>query len=432
MRPLGGAPPPPPPKTWAASPPGRATARAATPGFGVTLWPGYPWLVLGASLLVQTAASFGNQGLSPLAPLLVADLGLSLSQVGLVITATYLGACLTLTAAGRLSDHFGVRRLFLLGPVGAGLGLALAAGSPSLLWLLLLMAAYGFGNGFALPPTTRSIADWFPGRHRGLAMGVKQTGVALAGVICGLAVPPLAITLGWRGALLALALATIAAGVVAWLVYRDKPATRADAGAARTRSAGSLLRDRNLLLFGGVTWLYAGAQLSLVGFLVLFLRDRLGLAAAEAGLLLALVQAGGVVGRIGWGVVSDLFFGGRRKGLLMLIGLIGGASALALAQVRPGLPAPLLWGLLFVAGLSAVGWNGISMTFVAELGGARGAATAAGMNLTASYLGIMTCPPLFGLLVDRTDSYTAAFEAGAAVYALALVILWRVRPPERA
>jgi MFS transporter, ACS family, hexuronate transporter len=389
----------------------------------------YPWVVLGASLLVQTAASFGNQGLSPLAPFFVSDLGLTLSQVGLVITATYLGACLTLTAAGRLSDRFGVRRLFLLGPLGAGVGLALAAGAPGLGWLLLLMALYGLGNGFALPPTTRSIADWFPGRHRGFAMGVKQTGVALAGVLCGLAVPPLALALGWRGALVGLALATMLAGVIAWLVYRDRPTDDVAAAAHGRRSLGSLLGDRNLLLFGGVTWLYAGAQLSLVGFLVLFLQDRLGLPAAQAGLLLALVQAGGVAGRIGWGVVSDVCFGGRRKGVLMLIGALGCGSALVLARIGPGVPMVALWAVLLVAGLSAVGWNGISMTFVAELGGARGAATAAGMNLTASYLGIMICPPLFGLLVDRTGSYTTAFDAGAAVYLLALLLLWRVRAP---
>jgi predicted MFS family arabinose efflux permease len=66
---------------------------------------------------------------------------------------------------------------------------------------------------------------------------------------------------------------------------------------------------------------------------------------------------------------------------------------------------------------------------IPSAGGARGAATAAGMNLTASYLGIMTFPPLFGLLVDRGGSYTTAFDAGAAVYVLALILLWRVRSP---
>ena len=162
-------------------------------------WAGYPWIVLLASTLVQTAASFGNQVISPLAPFLVDDLGLARADVGLLVTAAYFGASLVLVVAGSLSDRFGVRALFLLGMTLAGVPLALAAWRPSYVWLLVPMALYGIGNGFALPPTTRAIVEWFPTRNRGLAMGVKQTGVALAGMICGLTVPTLGQALGWRG-----------------------------------------------------------------------------------------------------------------------------------------------------------------------------------------------------------------------------------------
>src|SRR5207248_4893449 len=92
----------------------------------VTRWPGYPWLVLIASVLVQTSASFGNQAISPLAPFLIRDLDISRFQIGLLVTATYIGALFVLIPAGGLSDQVGVRRLFLLGPIGAGVALALA------------------------------------------------------------------------------------------------------------------------------------------------------------------------------------------------------------------------------------------------------------------------------------------------------------------
>jgi ACS family hexuronate transporter-like MFS transporter len=402
------------------------------PASRLLVWPGYPWIVLLASTLVQTAASFGNQAISPLAPFLVDDLGLARADVGLLVTATYFGASFVLVVAGSLSDRFGVRALFLLGMTLAGLPLALASVAPSYVWLLVLMALYGVGNGFALPPTTRAIVEWFPNRNRGLAMGVKQTGVALAGMICGLTVPSLGQALGWRGTILILGAVTVVSGVLAWIAYRD----RQDHGAGGTRATrpglGTVLGNRNLLLLGGVTLLLAGVQLSLVGFLVLFLNERVGMSVAEAGLLLALTQAGGIVGRIGWGVVSDTLLDGRRKPIMALIGMLAMASSLVLALTGPETPRVVLVLTLAVAGISAVGWNGINMTFVAELAGRQASATAAGMNLTASYLGIMILPPIFGLLVDLTGSYTSAFQVGAAASLASLLLVSMIRPAESA
>ena len=146
-------------------------------------WAGYPWIVLIASSLVQTVASFGNQMISPMAPFLVQDLHLARTDVGLLVTSAYLGGVLVLVVAGRLSDRFGVRALFLVGMVLAGLPLSLGSAVPSYVWLLLPMVLYGVGNGFALPPTTRAIVEWFPTRRRGLAMGV-DTGDEHGGCPC--------------------------------------------------------------------------------------------------------------------------------------------------------------------------------------------------------------------------------------------------------
>ncbi len=288
------------------------------------------------------------------------------------------------------------------------------------------MAVYGVGNGFALPPTNRAVVDWFPSRHRGLAMGIKQTGVALAGVLCGLFVPGMAVALGWRGAMVALGAGTAMAGALAWAAYRDHAAEMAASRADRP-GFGSVMGNRDLLLLCGVTWLYAAVQLSLIGFLVLFLHERMALDLGLAGGLLALTQAGGVIGRIGWGVVSDRFFAGRRKVVMGLIGALAACTSLVLGSLAPNTPLPLLWAVLLLAGLTSVGWNGINMLHVTEIAGRRASATAAGMNLTASYLGIMMGPPLFGLLVDVTGTYSVAFYSGAVVYLAALLLLSRVR-----
>jgi MFS transporter, ACS family, hexuronate transporter len=407
--------------------PGASTEALRRPAPSWTAWRGYPWVVLIAAVLVQTSASFGNQAISPLAPFLLRDLGINRFQIGLLVTATYIGALFVLIPAGGLSDRVGVRRLFLLGPTAAGLTLALGGLVPNYVWLFVPLGLYGIGNGLSLPPTTRAIVEWFPPRRAGLPMGIKQTGVALAGVILGIVVAPLATDFDWRGALVALGLLTTAAGVTAWLLYRDRAGeARVDTSVPRP-GLGAIVSNPGLLLLGGVTWIYAGVQLSLVGFLVLFLKERFGLNNRDAGALFSLAQAGGVIGRIGWGLFSDALLAGRRKPVMGVIGLLAASTAVGLSLLNGTTPMPVLVALLFVAGLSAIGWNGINMTFVAEIAGRRASATAAGFNLTASYLGILTFPPIFGALVDANGgSYTAAFQVGAAAYGLALLLLWRI------
>jgi ACS family hexuronate transporter-like MFS transporter len=411
--------------TTQSSVPAARLVSAAGPGTS----PAYMWVVLFASLLVQTTASFGNQAIAPLAPFLLVDLGLSKSHLGLVVTAFFSGAVLLMAAAGWASDRFGVRSMFLVGLLWCGAPLLLAAQAPGLAVLMGAMLLSGIGNGISLPPTTRAIIYWFPPRRRGLAMGIKQTGVALAGAIMALAVPRMSEPLGWRGAMGLIGWLTLTAGVLAWFLYREHP--DAQAGQARNRVEGagfkSLLRNRNLILLCATTVLLAAVQLSLIGFMVLFLSERLAYDVALASGLLAVAQTGGVIGRIGWGVVSDLVFDGSRKGVMMIITAGSAASAFGLSFVKPGVPEVVLWGLLIMTGLSAVGWNGINMTFVAELAGRRASATAAGLNLTGSYLGILFGPPLFGLAVDVSGSYVPAFVAASCLGLVAFLLVSQIR-----
>jgi MFS family permease len=112
---------------------------------------------------------------------------------------------------------------------------------------------------------------------------------------------------------------------------------------------------------------------------------------------------------------------------MMLIAAGAAACSFALSLIGPGVPQPLLWGLLIVTGLTAVGWNGINMTFVAELAGRSASATAAGVNLTGSYLGILIGPPLFGLLVDTTGSYVPAFVLAGCLGLVAFGLVSQIR-----
>jgi MFS family permease len=73
----------------------------------------------------------------------------------------------------------------------------------------------------------------------------------------------------------------------------------------------------------------------------------------------------------------------------------------------------MLWMLLGLTGVAGLGWNGLSNALAVELVGRLSAAAATALTLTAFCFGVMLMPPLFGYLVDRTGSYSAAFDVGA-------------------
>ncbi|MBI4504569.1 MAG: MFS transporter [Chloroflexi bacterium] len=387
----------------------------------------FPWPILGASLLVQTAASFPNQGLSPLAPFLQGHFGLTREQIGLLTTALFLGSVFATLPAGWAADRFGVRRMFGAGLGLIGAGVVAMAVSPGYAVLLVSTAFSGVGNGIALPPTTRAIMNWFPQRTRAVAMSIKQTGVALAGAIVAWTLPVLAMAWGWRGALVAIALVALLAAAVSYAVYRDPGGARGEgARAARPRMA-TIFRSRPLVLASCAAAIYGLVQLTLVGFMVLFLTEVFRYPVVLAGVLLGWAQMAGVVARVMWGALSDAVFGGRRRVVLTIIGVLTTCVTLSLSLLPADAPLWLVAALVVSVGLSAIGWNGVHMTFVAEVAGRELSASAAAFSLMLTYIGIMVGPPLFGRIVDATGSYTVGLQALAALTALAVLILQTVR-----
>lgn len=387
----------------------------------------FPWPILLASLLVQTTASFPNQGLSPLAPFLQGHLSVTREQIGLLTTALFLGSIVAILPAGWAADRFGVRGMFAAGLALITLGVLAMAVAPSYAFLLAATAFSGVGNGIALPPTTRAIMNWFPQRTRAVAMSIKQTGVALAGAIVAWTLPSLATAWGWRGALAAIACATLAGAAISYAVYRDPAGPRGDGTRVARPRLATIVRSRPLVLASCAAGIYGLVQLSLVSFMVLFLTEVFRYPVVLAGLLLGWAQMAGVLARVMWGGISDAVFGGRRRIVLMIIGLLTTCVTVSLSLLPGDAPLWLVAGLVVGVGLSAIGWNGVHMTFIAEVAGRELSATAAAFSLLLTYIGIMVGPPLFGRIVDATGSYALALQALAVLTALAVLILQAVR-----
>ena len=356
-----------------------------------------------------------------MAPVIQRALDLSATEFGFVMTAYYCGQATWSLPAGAFVDRAGVGGVLMMAMAGIAIGTSVVATAQSLTMLLLGMYLMGSGYSFTNPSTAKGVFDWFPQRRRATAMGAKQTGVPIGGVVAA-GLGALAASIDWRFLLGIVVAATLVFGA-SCVVLRDSP-QHLDRG-RRNRFSGllELLRDWNYGRFALSNLFYNFGQGNFFGFLTLFVRDALHGSQEFASLCLGVAQATSAGARFGWGVGSDLLLGGRRKGLVVGIGI---ASVLLLAGMGM---AETEWAaavvFLFVAGLgiTVAGYAGLMQTLSVEAVELHQTGSAVGYNGICTHMGAIIGPPVFGAIVDATGSYSGGWFVTAAVVGCGVLII---------
>lgn len=375
--------------------------------------------MLAAGTAAQASFSALGIGLPVLVPELREEYGLSLGQIGVLLSAEWVGALVTLLPWGLAADRYGERVVLVVGLLGCSACLAGAAYAPSFEMLLVLLALSGAAGAGVNSASGRAVMHWFGAEERGLALGIRQTAIPVGGLIAALVVPPLTAAGGSEAAFLFLAGFCAAGALVGGLVLRG----REDGEAIEAASVARTLRDGRLwrLCFGSSIYVYA--QVAVIGFGVLFLHDEHGFSGGEAALVIALSQVLAVALRIGAGRWSDVL--GMRVVPLRRVGLAVAAS-LGVTAVLTGGPLWLLVPALAVAGGLSMAWNGLAFTAAAELAGASRSGAAIGFQQSVlSGFGV-AAPVLFAFTVSA-GSWAVAF----ALAALAPLIGWSALRPLR-
>jgi len=383
------------------------------------------WFLLTLLTVAYGLGAFGILGVSPLAPSLVEGFRLRRLDVAFIVPSVYLGGLLFSLPAGYLADRWGVRPTFL-GGLGVGAaGLALASTAPRFWMFLASLFVAGVGWSVVNPVLGKAIVDLFPVRERGIAMGIKQMGLTVGGVISALTLPPIAAWVGWRAAVAACAVIMGAPALASWPLLAPLAAMRAavapDAGERRESKWWWLRRPPLLVLFASGVAL-GMIQSAVLAYLPLYGVQVLGLTAVAAGALVAAAQAGGAVARVGLGAASDRWLGGRRPPWLVVSSLIG--AGVFAVYAHASVTAPLAAAILaFAAGIGAHGWVGVYFIASAEAGGPRQAGLMSGVSFAAIVVGLLLGAPLFGTTLEASDSYGAAWAVFAALSTLVAIVM---------
>ncbi len=344
------------------------------------------------------------------------DLGFGPAGVG-ALAACYAGSALLASAplGGRVG-RLGVRVSLRIAGFVAALALAGAALAPSALLLGIALVIGGLANAIGQPAGNATIAQHVPASRFGLAFAVKQSGIPLATTLAGLAVPTLALTLGWRVAYGAAALLALGAAA---LPPRDRSTTG-------RRPEGRVPADRRVPLWALAAALgLAVVAATSIGAFGASGGVAIGLPEATAGLLVAAGGLAGLTIRLGAGLLADRVRVAALDGVsaLMLAGAIGWA-AMAAAFALDATGAYIL-GLL-VANAFGWGWPGLLHLAVARLFPTATAA-ASGITQTGVSAGLLVGPLALGFVIGTAGWAQAwAVAAGAAIVAAGITA--RLRP----
>ena len=374
-----------------------------------------PWVIVALATLAQAGPGWIVQGVPVLYPFIQADWGLSRAQVGLITSAVMAGSLLTGLPGGLLADRLGVRRV-VTGALALLAFLFVGFSAATALWMALALSFLaGMSNSPLYPATSKAVMDWVPQRSRGLGMGIKQTGAMLAGVVAAAILPAVATAYSWRIGILVIVAMVLLTSLVFGTFYREKPRANGERHATAGGSVFAIFKDRSLIALTVWGTVLMALQFVVISHMALFLVQEVQMSAVAAGGLVSVVLLASSGGRVAWGAISDAILGGRHLIALVALGIAASIAAAATGFVTVETPFVMLTLLVIALGATAMGWIALFTVVVAEVAGAERSGTALGTVNTVLRIGMVSSPPLFGLLVDMSGSYTLAWGAAAGV-----------------
>jgi predicted MFS family arabinose efflux permease len=230
----------------------------------------------------------------PLGPDFARDLGVPLSQLGLIGGSYTAAAALAGVIGAFFLDRFDRRRALAVALGGLGAGTLLGALARDLTSLVLARVVAGAFGGPATALSLSIIADAVPPQRRGRAMGTVMSAFSLASVAGVPAGLELARVGGWRLSFVAVgALAAVAAAASSRLLPPLRDHLRADrTPPAAAQALGQLLGRRSTplsLLMGAAIM---ASMFSLIPNIAAYVQGNLGFPRDSLGLL---YLAGGVI-----------------------------------------------------------------------------------------------------------------------------------------
>jgi MFS family permease len=366
-------------------------------------------------------------------PLIRADLGLNVAQMGMLLSAFLWAYAFSQLPAGALVDRVGPRWL-----LGAGLALwSLAQIIGGLVTGIAQFAAarvlLGIGESPQFTSGVRVVRDWFNVRERALGVGLVNTSPFIGQAIAPPLLTVVMLAFGWRWMFILMGVAGLAVCVLWITCFREPRSVSLDADERAYLTDGdppvvaepiTLAQWRHLFAFrstwglmigcfglGYCTWLYGA-------WLPGYLEIQRHMTIRSTGYVAAIPFALAVLGAIGGGLLADRLV---RRGyspvnsrkLPLVAGLIGVALfTIGAAEVTSNV---LAVGCITLAMMCGAMCSGLYWALASAIAPSNCTASAGSLANFGGYIGGAIVPTATGFIVQATGSFTPALLLGGAI-----------------
>ena len=336
-----------------------------------------------------------------LLPLIGAELGLSYSQIGLIMTCQYIASATANVPGGVLVDTVGRKGLLMaVSLFWIGFPYLLIGFTHSYLMLLVCVALVGFGNSLWHPTAIPTLGRRYPER-KGLALSVHgmggNVGDAVAPIVIGAALS----VFTWREVVML----NVAPGlIVAALLFVFLGSMRLGSKKhdADTQSFGEylaglkdLFRSRSLVLLSTGSAFRTMTQSALLTFLPVYLANQMGYSPLWVGACLFALQAAGFAASPLAGHLSDRM--GRKQ--ILMSAMLGSGVVLAAMALTGG--SPFFVALVAVLGFFLYATRPVIQAWMLDATPKNMAGSSIGVLFGAQALGGAIGPLLGGMVADR-------------------------------
>jgi len=355
---------------------------------------------------------------SPVIPLLRADLGISNARAGGLMAFFFVSYAVFQLPAGYLGDCFGPRKVLTIGALISIIGNIIFSQGSSFVVLSIGQLTNGMGQAMGWNSAIKLVVSWFPRSRRGTAIGLFITCVT-AGSSVGIRLSGfLGDHLGWRSSFIIPPMIMAIIALVFWILVRDHPHERGLPdfqdevfleqqidNDPRSRIA-VVLTNRTLWVVALVYFCFVYVQFGCFVWIPSFLKEAYTMSVDRASTISFLVLLPGVFAAPLTGFLSDRYFGGRRKPLILFgMAVLSGSSFL----LSFGVNIVLATFLLAIVGLMILIPDVLLAAYPSDIFSRKLSATAMGFLATfTSMAGIITTP-VSGKIVDMFHSYVALF-----------------------
>ncbi len=365
-----------------------------------------------------------------LLPLIGSELGLSYSQIGLIMTCKYVASAIANVPGGVFVDTVGRKGLLMaLSIFWIGFPYLLIGFTHSYLMLLACVALVGVGNSLWHPTAIPSLARRHPER-KGLVLSIHgmggNVGDAIAPVVIGAALGYFTwrevVVLNVVPGLVVAALLFVFLGTVRFGMKKAEPA-ETQSFAAYLAGLKDLLRNRALVLLSTGSAFRTMTQSTLLTFLPVYLAHEMGYSPFWVGACLFALQAAGFAASPIAGHLSDRM--GRKQILMSSMG----ATAVVLAAMALAGGSPVFIALVAVLGFFLYATRPVIQAWMLESTPKNMGGSSIGVLFGAQAAGGAVGPLLAGMVADSHGLLATFYFLAFTIVIANLFVFW-VRRPE--